>query len=92
MTEWGNQMAKGILVTLTEQELLTLRTRCVADLVAGSTVTSWSDSGTSVGKQVSMNTENLLDEVTYALQKRWPAKYGSKNRHLSSDLSGLDFN
>lgn len=85
-------MAKGLLITFTEQEILAIRAECLKNLTTNTVVTSWSDSGTSVGKQLVMDTERLLEEVNFALQSRWPAVYGYKSRHLAADLSQQDFN
>lgn len=85
-------MAKGLLITFSKQEILAIRAECLKNLTSNTVVTSWSDSGTSVGKQLTMDTERLLDEVNYALQTRWPAEFGYKSRHLASDLSQQDFN
>lgn len=83
-------MAKGLFITFTEAQLLDLRDKAIAALSAGSTVISWSDSGTSVGKSITLGVERTLEEVNHALQQRWPETYGAKLRHLSADLSNLD--
>jgi hypothetical protein len=83
-------MAKGLFITFTEAQLLTLRDNAFAAIAAGSTIVSWSDSGTSVGKSISMSAETVLDEVNHALRLRFPETYGAKLRHLSADLSNLD--
>lgn len=83
-------MAKGLFITFTEAQLLTLRDNAFAALSAGSQVVSWSDSGTSVGKTITLPTETVLDEVNHALRVRFPLTYGAKMRHLSADLSNLD--
>lgn len=83
-------MATGLFITLSEAQLLKLRDNAFANLDAGTMVVSWSDSGTSVSHQISMNTERVLDEVNYALRSRWPDTYGARRRHAASDLSDLD--
>lgn len=84
-------MARGLFITFTEAQLLSIRDACIADLGTGGRVTSWSDSGSSVGKALTMDTERMLDEANYALRSKFPATYGAINRHLSSDLSSQEF-
>lgn len=83
-------MAKGLFITFTETQLLELRDKAIAALSAGSQVVSWSDSGSSVSKTLTMQTDSILDEVNHALRLRWPATYGGKLRHIAADLSNLD--
>ena len=83
-------MAKGLFITFTEAQLIALRDNAFAALSAGSQVVSWSDSGTSVGKSISLPIDVALDEINHALRTRWPETYGAKQRHLSADLSNLD--
>lgn len=92
MTPAGKQMARGLFMTFSEAQLLSIRDACLADITAGSRVTSWSDSGTSVSKSLTMDTERMLDEATYALRVKFPATYGAIQRHLASDLRTQDFN
>lgn len=84
-------MAKGLFITFTEAQLLSIRDACIADISSGGRVTSWSDSGSSVSKVLTMDTERMLDEVNYSLRSRFPATYGAINRHISSDLSTQEF-
>jgi hypothetical protein len=85
-------MAKGLFMTFTEAQLLSIRDACVADLGNGGRITSWSDSGTSVSKVLTMDTERMLEEATYALRVKFPATYGAIQRHLASDLRTQEFN
>lgn len=82
-------MARALFITFTEAQLLELRDKAFAALSAGSQVVSWSDSGTSVGKQLSMPVDMILEEVNDALRQRWPETYGAKLRHLSADISNI---
>lgn len=82
-------MARGLFITFSEAQLLELRDKAFAALAAGSQVVSWSDSGTSVGRQITMQTEMILDEVNDALRQKWPETYGAKLRHLSADISDI---
>lgn len=86
------QMAKGLFITFTEAQLLSIRDACIADLGSGGRITSWSDSGSSVSKMLTMDTERMLEEVNHTLRTKFPATYGAINRHLASDLSQQDFN
>lgn len=85
-------MAKGLFITFTEAQLLSIRDACLADLTSGARVTSWSDSGSSVSKVLTMDTALMLEEANHALRRKFPATYGEINRHLASDLSTQDFN
>lgn len=82
-------MARGLFITFTEAQLLDLRDKAIAALSAGSQVVSWSDSGTSVGRQLTMQTDMVLEEVNDSLRQRWPETYGAKLRHLSADISTI---
>lgn len=84
-------MAKGLFIGFSEQELLSIRDAAKAAVLAGSQIVNYSDSGTSVGKQITLPADVVLLEVRYALRQLDPETYGLRRRHLSSDLSGYDF-
>ena len=82
-------MARGLFITFTEKQLLDLRDKAIADLLAGTVVTTWSDSGTSVGRTITGNADMILEECNDTLRQRWPETYGAKLRHLSADISNI---
>lgn len=61
-----------------EDEIIAIRARCMADLLAGSTVTSWTNEGTGMSKSIVMNTRELLEECNTYLQAKNPEKWGRK--------------
>lgn len=82
-------MARGLFITFSEAQLLELRDKAFAALSGGAQVVSWSDSGTSVGRSITMPTDVILEEVNDALRQKWPETYGAKLRHLSADISDI---
>jgi hypothetical protein len=80
-------MATGIFIGLSEAELLAIKAKAVSLITAGVTTTSYSDSGTSVGKAITMPAKEMLQESTYALQLLNPAVYGERITVLRVDWS-----
>jgi hypothetical protein len=70
-------MANGVFIGLSEAELLQIKAKALAEVTSGSVVTNYSDSGTSVGRQVTMPAKERLAEAMYALQLLLPATYGN---------------
>lgn len=85
-------MAKGLFITRDEAWLNETLAAALANVNAGSVVVSWSDSGTSVSRSITMDAETVIDECNWALRRKFPQTYGARNRHLASDLSQQDFN
>jgi hypothetical protein len=61
---------------LTEQELLDIYNAAVANLKAGSVVTSWQGEGVSSTKQFTAPTMEILREARLALKIKNPGRYG----------------
>jgi hypothetical protein len=73
-------MAQGLLVGLTEDELLAIRAKAVSAITTGLNVVSYSDSGSSVSKQWALQPKEMLDEANHALYLLDPLAYASLRR------------
>lgn len=82
-------MAQGLFIGLTEAELLAIKAKAVSLITAGVTNTSYSDSGTSVGKSITMPAKEMLAEALYALQVLNPSVYGQRVTVIRTDWSNL---
>ena len=80
-------MPQGTFIGLTEVELLAIKAKAVASITSGTIITNYSDSGTSVGKQVVMPPKEMLAEAMYALQVLNPAVYGVRTTVIKTDWS-----
>lgn len=78
-------MPQGLFIGLTEAELIALKTKALANITAGTTMTNYSDNGTSVGKQITMPAKDVLSEALYALQLLNPAVYGTRTTVIKTD-------
>jgi len=78
-------MASGLFIGLTEDELLAIKTKAVALITAGVTLTSYADSGTSVSKAVSMPPKEMLAEAMFALSKLDNTVYGSRKSVVNTN-------
>lgn len=83
------RMAQGLFIGLTEAELLAIKAKAVSLITAGVTTTNYSDSGTSVGKAITMPAKEMLAEAQHALQLLNPAVYGERITVLRTDWSNL---
>ncbi len=73
--------AKGLFITgFTAEEVRAIQSKAKALLLEGKTIMSWSDSGTSVGKQFTMPVADILAECAYALRRLDPATYGGMSK------------
>ncbi len=73
-------MAQGLLIGLTEDELLAIRAKAVSAITTGLNVVSYSDSGSSVSKQWALQPKEMLDEANHALYLLDPLAYASLRR------------
>lgn len=76
-------MPLGLFVGLDEDTLLAYRQQALADM--GLTVTSYSDSGTSVNKQWGIPARERLLEINYALGRLDSKKYGGMHTTVQKD-------
>lgn len=82
-------MSTGLFIGLTEAELLAIKAKAVTLITAGVTTTSYSDSGTSVGKAITLSAKEMLAESLYALSIINPTVYGKRITVLKTDWSNL---
>lgn len=84
----NNMANSGIFIGLTEAELLAIKAKALAEVTSGVVMTNYSDSGSSVGKQVTMPAKDRLAEAMYALQLLNPSVYGQPQaRVIRTDWS-----
>jgi hypothetical protein len=74
-------MASGIFIGLTETQLLAIRDKAVESITQGLVLTSYSDSGSSAGKQWAMPPKEMLQEAQYALGILDPQQYSNAVRN-----------
>jgi hypothetical protein len=79
------QMASGIFIGLTEDELLAIKAKAVAMITEGKTLTSYSDSGSSATRSFVMPAREMLSEAMWALSKLDPLTYGSRRSVISTN-------
>jgi hypothetical protein len=84
-------MAQGLFtVGFTVAEILQIQTRAKQMLLEGKTLMTWSESGSSAGKQFAMAVKETLDECAFALRKMAPETYGGRRRTIGrSSISHL---
>lgn len=73
-------MASGIFIGLTEDQLLAIRDKAVALITEGKTLMSYSDSGSSASKSMVMPPKEMLAESQYALGILDPQQYSGSVR------------
>ena len=78
-------MASGIFIALTEDELLAIKAQALADITSGKVLTSYSDSGSSASKAVTMPAKERLAEAMFALSRLDPLTYGSRKTIVSTN-------
>lgn len=77
----------GIFIGLTEQQLLAIRDAALTELTTGKVVTSYSDSGTSISKTITMPARERFEEATFALAQLNPTTYGERTTVIKCDWS-----
>lgn len=82
-------MASGIFIGLPEATLLSMRTAALAELTTGLVTVNYSDSGTSVGKQVTMPAKERYLETSFALSVLDPTVYGERTTVIRSQWDNL---
>jgi hypothetical protein len=71
-------MATGIFIGLPEVTLVSMRDAALVELTTGLVTVNYSDSGTSVGKQVTMPAKERYLETSFALSVLNPTVYGER--------------
>jgi monoamine oxidase len=78
-------MASGIFIGLTEDELLAIKVQALADITAGKVLSSYSDSGSSATRSVTMTAKERLSEAMFALSRLDPQTYGTRKTVVSTN-------
>lgn len=87
LTSFAIQMPQGVFIGLSEAELLAIKAKALTELTTGLVTTSYSDSGTSVGKAITMPAKERMAEAIYALQLINPTVYGERITVIRTDWS-----
>jgi len=82
--------ASGIFIGLSESDILAIRDKAVAMLKEGKTIVSYSDTGTSLSKQIVMPVKEVLAECKMALQNLDPQTYGKRTTVLRPNWENFD--
>jgi hypothetical protein len=82
-------MAKGLYIGLPKADLLDIYNTALAQVKAGAVVTSYSDSGTSVGKTLVGDANERMREAYFALSQLEPENYPEQTTVIRTDWSNL---
>ena len=82
-------MAKGTYIGFPKQDLLDIYNAALAQIKSGTVVTSYSDSGTSVGKVLVGDANDRAAEAYFALSQLEPENYPERITVIRTDWKGL---
>lgn len=82
-------MASGIFIGLPIATLTAMRDAALTELTTGVVITSYSDSGTSVSKAITMPAKERYNEACFALSYADPAAFGERTTVIRQDYSNL---
>jgi len=82
-------MASGIFIGLPIATLVSMRDAALAELTTGLVTINYSDSGTSVGKAVTMPAKERFAEASFALSVADPATYGERTTVVRQQWDNL---
>lgn len=82
-------MASGIFIGLPEATLISMRDAALAELTTGVVTVNYSDSGTSVGKQITMPAKERFAEASFALSVLNPSVYGERTSVIRQTWDNL---
>jgi hypothetical protein len=82
-------MASGIFIGLPIATLVSMRDAALTELTTGLVTVNYSDSGTSVGKQVTMPAKERFAEASFALSVADPAAYGERTTVVRQEWDNL---
>ena len=68
------------LTTLSDAQVLALRDKAYDFLLEGKTLMSWGDSGSTAGKQFTVNPVDLMNAASAELRRRDPEEYGTRRQ------------
>ena len=83
-------MASGIFIGLPVLTLVAMRDAALVELTTGVVTTSYSDSGTSVSKAITMPAKERYLETTFALSVADSATYGERTTVIKSNWQNLE--
>jgi hypothetical protein len=81
--------SSGIFIGLPEATLVAMRDAALAELTTGLVTTSYSDSGTSVSKAVTMPAKERFSEASFALSVLNPTLYGERTTVIRQTWDNL---
>lgn len=82
-------MASGIFIGLPIATLVAMRDAALTELTTGLVTVNYSDSGTSVGKQVTMPAKERFAEASFALSVADPVAYGERTTVIRQTWDNL---
>jgi hypothetical protein len=82
-------MASGIFIGLATDKLIEIRDAALTELTTGVVTTSYSDSGTSVSKAITMPAKERFNEACFALSAANPEAYGERTTVIRSNWQNL---
>lgn len=82
-------MASGIFIGLDIPTLVAMRDAALAELTTGVVTVSYSDSGTSVSKQITMPAKERFNEACFALSYADPAAFGERTTVIRPNWQNL---
>ena len=83
-------MASGIFIGLPVLTLVAMRDAALVELTTGVVTTSYSDSGTSVSKAITMPAKERYLETTFALSVADSVTYGERTTVIKSNWQNLE--
>jgi hypothetical protein len=82
-------MASGIFIGIPVLTLVAMRDAALTELTTGVITVNYSDSGTSVGKQVTMPAKERYLEASFALSVADPVTYGERTTVIRQTWDNL---
>ena len=82
-------MASGIFIGIAENTLVSMRDAALAELTTGVVTINYSDSGTSIGKSITMPAKERYLETCFALSILDPTVYGEKTTVIRRQWDNL---
>jgi hypothetical protein len=83
-------MASGIFIGLPVLTLVSIRDAALVELTTGVITTSYSDSGTSVSKAITMPAKERFSEACFALSAADSDTYGERTTVIKSNWQNLE--
>jgi len=77
---------QGLFLDFTVAQIEEIMERARQDILAGRVITSYSSTGTSVGKMIAMDIPHVLAECRFALQELDPERYPRPRRTARASI------